>query len=771
MESHCVRFVEHVPSPITHLAVTPPFAPRPMVAVARDNGDIEIRLPNQAWFLERVIMGGQNRSISALAWGHQSVLTDPDFYDDDQERQFVLKRVTSKPPRLFSASLNGFITEWDMQQLSPKKSVDATGGGVWSLAVNPAGTLLAAGCEDGCIRLYDIADDDWTLLRTFNKQLGRVLCLAWHPSGDYLVSGSDKSTLRKWDVKTGTTLDRATLDRIDRHPTVIWAVRVLPDGTVVTGSSLGRVEWWDWTTMTLLRSVHAHESDVLALDVMRDGSAIFSSSIDRQVVQYRQTEAGSHLSWVLAHRRRYHANDVKAVAVVEVRGVRALCSGGIDAEFTVIDLALGFKTCPQRRLDEFQTSRIAVCPSRHWLLARFEHTLRLFKLGRTAATNPAELAGKKFLSQLEVAHRPLTLAEVRLNAARNIEHAVLSNDGSWLAVAHMDAVKLWRVHADSEADVHDPAVEENVAMRRVKLPAAIPRLRHLAVATITSPLPNVADDGWLLVGVAKDNSVHVWQLSDAEPPRHVAALDHHGRDFITHLAISRDARYLATADAAGRAFVVDLSTAVTLSTSSSSTAAPLDATRFEKKLLPAYPNAITSLSLTTPMPAHGHPHALLVITLANRHFHIFEAPTWAPHAWPRKNLQRLGHDVTDRQDYFRGAYALPKSRLLLWTSNWFLAVDLLRDLDANKKRKSVSTETGADADAVEVEDGGQSKGDVVAPSRNLGIEKRGYGLLSRYQRLMHVEVLSETEMVVVERPWMDVAAALPGAFTRKKYGM
>ncbi|KNE60584.1 hypothetical protein AMAG_05965 [Allomyces macrogynus ATCC 38327] len=137
------------------------------------------------------------------------------------------------------------------------------------------------------------------------------------------------------------------------------------------------------------------------------------------------------------------------------------------------------------------------------------------------------------------------------------------------------------------------------------------------------------------------------------------------------------------------------------------------------------------------MPAHGHPHALLVITLANRHFHIFEAPTWAPHAWPRKNLQRLGHDVTDRQDYFRGAYALPKSRLLLWTSNWFLAVDLLRDLDANKKRKSVSAESGVDADAVDVEDGER---DAVAPSRNLRIEKRGYSLLSRYQRLMHVEV-------------------------------
>lgn len=50
-------------------------------------------------------------------------------------------------PRLFSAGLNGEITEYDLDTLRPKYSVSAYGGPIWSVSSNPQGTLLAVSRE------------------------------------------------------------------------------------------------------------------------------------------------------------------------------------------------------------------------------------------------------------------------------------------------------------------------------------------------------------------------------------------------------------------------------------------------------------------------------------------------------------------------------------------------------------------------------------------------------------------------------------------------
>lgn len=45
--------------------------------------------------------------------------------------------------RLFSAGLDGEITEYDLENLRPQYSLEAYGGPVWSLSSNRQGTMLA----------------------------------------------------------------------------------------------------------------------------------------------------------------------------------------------------------------------------------------------------------------------------------------------------------------------------------------------------------------------------------------------------------------------------------------------------------------------------------------------------------------------------------------------------------------------------------------------------------------------------------------------------
>lgn len=120
------------------------------------------------------------------------------------------------------------------------------------MACNPMSTTLALGCEDGTIRLVNIADDRLTHLRRFDKIKCRILSLAWGPpklkpqtrqnqnvSSDsdseeeeewedsWIVTGGSDSALRKWDAKTGRVLEKMGADKVKGEQTLVWAVGVL----------------------------------------------------------------------------------------------------------------------------------------------------------------------------------------------------------------------------------------------------------------------------------------------------------------------------------------------------------------------------------------------------------------------------------------------------------------------------------------------------------------------------------------------------------------
>ena len=125
------------------------------------------------------------------------------------------------------------------------------------MAANSASTLLALGCEDGCIRLISLSADTLQHLRRFDHVKCRILSIAWGPpvpqqpkpnmnrsndreeSGDdsdddeygwtdsWLVTGGSDSSLRKWDIGSGRPTDRMMTDKIKGDRTLVWTVGVL----------------------------------------------------------------------------------------------------------------------------------------------------------------------------------------------------------------------------------------------------------------------------------------------------------------------------------------------------------------------------------------------------------------------------------------------------------------------------------------------------------------------------------------------------------------
>ena len=135
-----------------------------------------------------------------------------------------------------------------------QRSIPSQGGSIWSIAPNPASTILALCCEDGSIHLLSLEYDTLQHLRRLDRSKSRILSLAWGPpffpgggrhtpaprEGDdssdddevewqdsWIVAGCSDSSLRKWDVLSGRILDRMGTDKIRGERTLVWAVGVL----------------------------------------------------------------------------------------------------------------------------------------------------------------------------------------------------------------------------------------------------------------------------------------------------------------------------------------------------------------------------------------------------------------------------------------------------------------------------------------------------------------------------------------------------------------
>lgn len=125
------------------------------------------------------------------------------------------------------------------------------------MAMNPASTHLALGCEDGSIRIVSVENDELVHWRRLDRVKTRLLSLAWGPpiirqrqenakggsnaensddedkdetetwQDSFILAGCSDSSIRKFDVQSGRSLERMTLDKIRGERTLVWAISVL----------------------------------------------------------------------------------------------------------------------------------------------------------------------------------------------------------------------------------------------------------------------------------------------------------------------------------------------------------------------------------------------------------------------------------------------------------------------------------------------------------------------------------------------------------------
>ena len=546
---HRFRNANYIPRGILRLCSTPYNLQTndcPQLAVSREGGAVELVSVNEKWKCVGMVEGMKNRSVDAMAWVcgevKESEETQPMMTDESEKAQEVyfnlqhqLAAQVQEKRRLFGASRDGTIFEIDFKRKRHGGVIGSGGGAVFCLeSICPCctgtgsgcGKLIAAGCEDGSVRIYKATSsskDDpnkpcLELVSTLPSVGGAVISIAWLPGsgaggmeGSIMYAGAADGTIRKFQctsvlqmarqsgsaahaISTGAVLNnddvemagdsqlsslqwkaglRMTVEnRGRRSATKIWALSVLKDGTVVSGDSIGNVQFWDGNAGTLMQTFehNSNNGDVLDLAVSHDQNKLMASGVDSRVVCIERVASTSSAEskWVLTNQQRSHTHDVNSLAMVyqsdssgslnpQKKCRELLCSGGVDTKVSSYFVS---------NMRKYRAKIAYKYPTKAPIaLSRVPRILSIMRHDKVDVFQLAQVnTSVENTSNAPLNEEEAYLGSVGITSNHNLVAFDVSDDGKFLAVSHAAGLLLFAL------DFVEGMSEEDGASSTVLLP-------------------------------------------------------------------------------------------------------------------------------------------------------------------------------------------------------------------------------------------------------------------------------------------------------------
>ncbi|XP_028930711.1 U3 small nucleolar RNA-associated protein 4 homolog [Ornithorhynchus anatinus] len=679
---HRVRFFNYVPKAIRCITYN---RQADKLAVSRTNGAVEVYNLSANYYQEKVFPGNEGQSTEALCWAG---------------------------PRLFSAGLSGDISEYDLEKLNIKYSLNGYGGPIWSMASNPSGTHLVIGCEDGSLKLFWVSPDRIQFKRNLGHQKGRVLSVCWHPLGSLIAAGSI-NLIRILDSKSGNTTQRIMVDRRLKNShkcgCVVWGVAFLSDGTVVSIDSSGKMQLWNSASGTLIQTNVLSDSDILAISVSEKEDSIVVGNAEGTVFHFQLISVrsgSSECQWIRTKAFQHHTHDVRSVAHSQT----ALISGGMDTHLVIRPLMERVQAknydCALRKITFPHQSLISCARKMKLLLFQFPQWLELWQLGATDAVG-------KHGDILPVSKNPEHLLQLKKKGPENICCSCLSPCGSWIAYSTASRLHLHLLKYGENNSVH---------LKRV---SKVPKFHHSVHRILFS-----ADSTKLFVAL-NEGSLHVLQLSEGSI-KHLHTFHPKSGTLgaISLLAASADGEWLAAASASAEINIYSLK-------------------HFKHHCtLPAYNFPATAMAI--------HPETNnLVVTHSDQQVFEFSIPQKQYTEWSRKIQKHGFHRLWLERDtpIIHIAFRPEKPmHILLHDTFMFCLIDKSLPLPDDKSLLFNQASL------------------KQLPENSRKHFAHAFKISKKYQPLLFLDVLDEDTLVAVERPLEDIIAQLPPPIKRKKFG-
>ncbi|KAM4618414.1 U3 small nucleolar RNA-associated protein 4 homolog isoform 2-T2 [Polymixia lowei] len=677
---HRVRFFDYMPSAIRAMAFN---SQTERLALARVDGAVEIFNFADSYFQEKVIPGQDGRTIEALCW---------------------------VGGRLFSVGLNGEITEYDLENLRPRYTIEAYGGPIWTISSNSQGTHLVVGCEDGTVKMFEILEETIQFQRNLDRQKSRILSLSWHPSGTMIAAGM-MDMIRIFDAQSGHATHRLLVDRglgtYKSREVVVWSVAFLSNNTIISGDSAGKVQVWDGHTGTLVRTHLVTKWDVLALSVSQDESSVVAGTSEGTVVQFQfisPTVGQQNKEWVRTRTFKNHTHDVRALAQTET----AIVSGGVDTQLVVRPLLDKVEKKTQEsalhKIAFPHRSLVSCAKKAGMLLFQFPDHLELWRLGESDGHG-------KPGDSLPVQRKPEKLIHLKRKGDDQIHCSALSPCGGWLAYSSVASVRLYRIQYDNN----------NVSLTKV---AKLPKLLHSAHQLCFSP------DSSKLFASSSQSSVIVVALSQSECKYvHTLKPKSGSRQPIHLMYASEDGKWLATANTDHEVYIYNLQKLKLHCT------------------VPVYSSCPTAMAIH---PATSN----LVVVHADQQIFEYSLAQKEYTQWSRK-LQKqglhpswLGRDTPVTHITFN-----PKNpaHIILQDTYMFCVID--QSLPLPDQETALYNQMALRS----------------LPEQERVAQSHAFKICKTFQHLLCVCSLEDHSLVAVERPLLDITAQLPAPVRQKKF--
>jgi len=554
-----------------------------------------------------------------------------------------------------------------------------------------------------------------------------------------LVSSGADGTIRIWDTRTGALTSRITVESYQDEPTLVWQVKIIDDKTIVSGDSLGHVQFWDAEMGTLLQNFVPHQADVLALTVA-PGGTIFASGVDPLLTKFSRVNAGK---WVVSALHRSHSHDVNAIAVTQTDIISkntstpgkkvVVVTGGKDSQLCAFLASETRKPVTQKLLPFLHRSPVSVAAGqeegapRRFLL-RNGRMLQLYQVGSAETPDDASMLPSGATVPSSPYHH---LVDIKTDSSDqgglNLCASDLSQDCQWAACS--DTIRMSLFH-------FRPSKTDPLKLRTRRTPCCLPAAYTLCFTKDSKRLIAGCLDSSIMVydlqkhEVAANFDEFQRQRDDYDDEEDDMEDDIANQDGILHiLCVSNDNKRLAACDHLNRINVFNLETL------------KLECT------LPRPKNSPTAMSF--------HPdNNILVVACASNDFFLYDVQERKFDDWSRINGASIPKTLRSEKDRIFGITFDKNfpSRMLLMSCSFICKVDLSQPIEKEDSERPKKMQRTA-------------KNHTTQDDTNAN-----FRMIREFKPLLGGDFISSDELLLVEIPWIKVLEALPPTFERRKYG-